>query len=66
MNILRVKWENIIGLTVGIFFSYCIVKHMVINGLVLNILIQEIIVYGLATLIAYYGFKVIRQLLLDK
>lgn len=66
MRFLRIKWENIIALAVGIFFVYCIIKHMVINGLVLNVLIQEIIVYGLATLIAYYSFLIIRKLFLEK
>ena len=66
MKLLRIKWEKIIASVLVIFFGYCIVKHMIINGFIFNILVQEIIVYGLAIAIAYYGFLVIRKLMLDK
>ena len=66
MKLLRIKWENIIAISLVIFFTYCIAKHMINNGLILNVLIQEIIVYGLATFIGYYSFLVIRKMLLEQ
>lgn len=54
----KIKWENIIGILVGLQFIYCIAYHISRNGFEMSAVGLEVIIYllvwcGLYTSIYY-------------
>lgn len=56
----RIKWENITTILVGILSVISIIRHIQLNGLYFN-LILEIITYNMLTLFFRYVVKDIRK-----
>ena len=63
---LRIKWENITLTIFGSFFMYCIISHIIRNGFDLNMLMFEILLYGLVLAINYVAVANTRKLYLKK
>lgn len=66
MKLLKVKWENITLCIFGSFFIYCIASHMIKNGFDMNMLMFEILLYGLVLGINYVAIGNTRKLFLQK
>ena len=65
MKLLKVKWENITLMIFGTFFIYCIVSHIIKNGFDMNMLMFEILLYGLVLGINYFAISNTRKLFLQ-
>ena len=61
MKLLRIKWENIISISAGIFYIYCIAKHTITNGFQFETFGLEIIIYSLIWLMTYMTTYYLRQ-----
>ena len=64
-KVLRVKFEIIFLLINMLFFTYCIIYHIVLNGFNLINVIYEILIYYSLTLILSYSIKDIRKDLIN-
>lgn len=66
MKLLKIKWENITLMIFGAFFMFCIVSHIIRNGFDMNMLMFEIMLYGLVLTINYVAIANTRKLYLKK
>lgn len=66
MKLLRIKWELISAIIIGILFSYCIIVHIIVNGLDFESFVSELIIYGLVFFLNYYAILSLRKELLSK
>lgn len=64
-KVLRVKFEIIFLLSNMLFFTYCIIYHIVLNGFDLINVIYEILIYYTLTLVLSYSIKDIRKDLIN-
>lgn len=64
-KVLRVKFEVIFLLINMLFFTYCIVYHIALNGFDLINVIYEILIYYGLTLVLSYSIKDIRKDLIN-
>ena len=64
-KVLRVKFEVIFLLINMLFFTYCIIYHIALNGFNLINVIYEILIYYSLTLILSYSIKDIRKDLIN-
>lgn len=64
-KVLRVKFEIIFLLINMLFFTYCIVYHIALNGFDLINVIYEILIYYGLTLVLSYSIKDIRKDLIN-
>ena len=64
-KVLRVKFEVIFLLINILFFTYCIIYHIVLNGFNLINVIYEILIYYSLTLVLSYSIKDIRKDLIN-
>ena len=64
-KVLRVKFEVILLLINMLFFAYCIIYHIALNGFDLINVIYEILIYYTLTIILSYSIKDIRKDLID-
>lgn len=65
-KILHIKWENIIGILLIIFFITCITMHIIRNGFDMFSVELEIILYSLVFAIMYESIYALRIELLRK
>ena len=66
MKLLKVKWENIIGILLAIFNIQCIISHIKLNGFHFEIVGLEVIIYSLIWLLTFTSIYSIRQTLLEE
>lgn len=66
MKLLKVKWENIVGILAFLFNTYCIISHIKLNGFQFEIFGLEIIIYSLFWLLIYTSVLSVRQMLLEE
>lgn len=64
-KVLRVKFETIFLLVNMLFFTYCIIYHITLNGFELDKVIYEMIIYYSLTIVLSYAIKDIRKDLLN-
>ena len=64
-KVLRVKFEIIFLLSNMLFFTYCIIYHIALNGFDLINVIYEILIYYSLTLVLSYSIKDIRKDLIN-
>lgn len=64
-KVLRIKFEIIFLLINMLFFTYCIVYHIALNGFDLINVIYEILIYYTLTLVLSYSIKDIRKDLIN-
>ena len=64
-KVLRVKFEIIFLLINMLFFTYCIIYHINLNGFDLINVIYEILIYYSLTLMLSYSIKDIRKDLIN-
>lgn len=64
-KVLRVKFETIFLLVNMLFFTYCIVYHISINGFELDKVIYEMIIYYSLTITLSYSIRYIRKDLIN-
>ena len=64
-KVLRVKFEVIFLLINMLFFTYCIIYHIALNGFDLINVIYEILIYYSLTLVLSYSIKDIRKDLIN-
>lgn len=64
-KVLRVKFETIFLLVNMLFFTYCIIYHIALNGFDLINVIYEILIYYTLTIILSYSIKDIRKDLIN-
>lgn len=64
-KVLKVKFEVIFLLINMLFFTYCIIYHIALNGFDLINVIYEILIYYTLTLILSYSIKDIRKDLIN-
>ena len=64
-KVLKVKFEIIFLLINMLFFTYCIIYHIALNGFDLINVIYEILIYYSLTLILSYSIKDIRKDLIN-
>lgn len=64
-KVLRVKFEVILLLINILFFAYCIIYHIALNGFDLINVIYEILIYYTLTIILSYSIKDIRKDLIN-
>lgn len=64
-KVLRVKFEIIFLLVNMLFFTYCIIYHIGLNGFDLINVIYEILIYYTLTIILSYSIKDIRKDLIN-
>ena len=64
-KVLRVKFEVIFLLINMLFFTYCIIYHIALNGFDLINVIYEILIYYSLTLMLSYSIKDIRKDLIN-
>lgn len=64
-KVLRVKFEVIFLLINMLFFTYCIIYHIGLNGFDLINVIYEILIYYTLTIILSYSIKDIRKDLIN-
>ena len=64
-KVLRVKFEVIFLLINMLFFTYCIIYHIALNGFNLINVIYEILIYYSLTLMLSYSIKDIRKDLIN-
>lgn len=64
-KVLRVKFEVIFLLINMLFFTYCIIYHINLNGFDLINVIYEILIYYSLTLMLSYSIKDIRKDLIN-
>ena len=64
-KVLRVKFEVILLLINMLFFAYCIIYHIALNGFDLINVIYEILIYYGLTLMLSYSIKDIRKDLIN-
>lgn len=64
-KVLRIKFEIIFLLINMLFFTYCIIYHIVLNGFNLINVIYEILIYYSLTLMLSYSIKDIRKDLIN-
>ena len=64
-KVLRVKFEVIFLLINMLFFTYCIIYHINLNGFDLINVIYEILIYYSLTLVLSYSIKDIRKDLIN-
>lgn len=60
-KVLRVKFETIFLLVNMLFFTYCIIYHITLNGFELDKVIYEMIIYYSLTIVLSYAIKDIRK-----
>lgn len=66
MNLLKIKWENLSLIILSIFFSYCMILHILKNGFDINIAFLEVITYGLLLTAMYKSIYFLRKEFLKK
>lgn len=64
-KVLRVKFETIFFIFNMLFFTYCIVYHIIRNGFVLHNVIYEMIIYYTLTIMLSYSIRYIRKDLIN-
>ena len=64
-KVLKVKFEIIFLLINMLFFTYCIIYHIALNGFNLINVIYEILIYYSLTLVLSYSIKDIRKDLIN-
>ena len=64
-KVLRVKFEVILLLINMLFFAYCIIYHIALNGFDLINVIYEILIYYTLTITLSYSIKDIRKDLIN-
>ena len=64
-KVLKVKFEIIFLLINMLFFTYCIIYHINLNGFDLINVIYEILIYYSLTLVLSYSIKDIRKDLIN-
>ena len=64
-KVLRVKFERLFLLVNMLFFTYCIVYHICLNGFELDKVIYEMIIYYSLTIMLSYAIKDIRKDLIN-
>lgn len=64
-KVLKVKFEVIFLLINMLFFTYCIIYHIALNGFDLINVIYEILIYYSLTLVLSYSIKDIRKDLIN-
>lgn len=64
-KVLKVKFEVIFLLINMLFFTYCIIYHIALNGFDLINVIYEILIYYTLTLVLSYSIKDIRKDLIN-
>ena len=64
-KVLRVKFEIIFLLINMLFFTYCIIYHISLNGFNLINVIYEILIYYSLTLMLSYSIKDVRKDLIN-
>lgn len=64
-KVLKVKFEIIFLLINMLFFTYCIIYHIALNGFDLINVIYEILIYYGLTLMLSYSIKDIRKDLIN-
>lgn len=64
-KVLRVKFETIFLLVNMLFFTYCIIYHITLNGFELDKVIYEMIIYYSLTITLSYAIKDIRKDLIN-
>lgn len=64
-KVLRVKFEVILLLINILFFAYCIIYHIALNGFDLINVIYEILIYYGLTITLSYSIKDIRKDLIN-
>lgn len=64
-KVLKVKFEIIFLLINMLFFTYCIIYHIALNGFDLINVIYEILIYYSLTLVLSYSIKDIRKDLIN-
>ena len=64
-KVLKVKFEIIFLLINMLFFTYCIISHIALNGFDLINVIYEILIYYSLTLVLSYSIKDIRKDLIN-
>ena len=62
---LRVKWENIVGLIFGFEFISCIVKHINKNGFDFTLVMYELMIYGFILIAVCLGIRSLRKTLMQ-
>ena len=60
-KVLRVKFETIFLLVNMLFFTYCIIYHITLNGFELDKVIYEMIIYYTLTITLSYSIRYIRK-----
>ena len=64
-KVLKVKFEIIFLLINMLFFTYCIIYHITLNGFELKNVIYEILIYYTLTITLSYSIKDIRKDLIN-
>lgn len=64
-KVLRVKFEVIFLLINMLFFTYCIIYHIALNGFDLKKVIYEMIIYYTLSITLSYSIKDIRKDLIN-
>lgn len=64
-KVLRVKFETIFLLVNMLFFTYCIIYHISLNGFELDKVIYEMIIYYSLTITLSYSIRYIRKDLIN-
>ena len=64
-KVLRVKFETIFLLVNMLFFTYCIIYHITLNGFELDKVIYEMIIYYSLTITLSYSIRYIRKDLIN-
>ena len=64
-KVLRVKYETIFLLINMLFFTYCIIYHIALNGFELKSVIYEMIIYYTLSITLSYSIKDIRKDLIN-
>lgn len=64
-KVLKVKFEVIFLLINMLFFTYCIIYHITLNGFELKNVIYEILIYYTLTITLSYSIKDIRKDLIN-
>ena len=65
MNLLRIKWENIITILAIIILSIMTINFFKVNGFDFNVLMFEILYAGLPIILLRWSFKVSRRFFLQ-
>lgn len=64
-KVLRVKFEVIFLLINMLFFTYCIIYHINLNGFELKNVIYEILIYYTLTITLSYSIRYVRKDLIN-